>query len=85
MGASLEHPDKVRHLIQMLLGIFAAHGVPALGDKPVYSVGDLLNQHLDLLEAVADDNGGVEQVLQRHFAKVYKIAAPRDLIPAIRQ
>jgi hypothetical protein len=39
MGASLEHPDKVRHLILMLLGIFAAHGVLALGDKPVYSVG----------------------------------------------
>jgi hypothetical protein len=76
MGASLEHPDKVRHLIQMLLGIFAAHGVLALGDKPIYSVGDLLTQHLDLLEAVADDNGGIGQVLQRHFSKVYKISAP---------
>jgi hypothetical protein len=76
MGASLEHPDKVRHLIQMLLGIFAAHGVLALGDKPVYSIGDLLTQHLDLLEAVADDNGGIGQVLQRHFSKVYKLSAP---------
>jgi len=35
----------VRHLIQMLLGIFAAHGVLALGEKPVRSVGDLLTQH----------------------------------------
>ena len=34
MGASVEHPEKVKHLIQMLLGIFAAHGVLALGDKP---------------------------------------------------
>jgi hypothetical protein len=76
MGTSLEHPEKVRHLIQMLLGIFAAHGVLALGDKPIYSVGDLLTQHLDLLEAVADDNGGISQVLQRHFSKVYKLSAP---------
>jgi hypothetical protein len=82
MDASLEHPERVRHLIQMLLGIFAAHGVLALSDKPIYSVGDLLTQHLDLLEAVADDNGGVGQVLHRHFAKVYKRPAQRDLFAA---
>jgi hypothetical protein len=64
MGASLEHPEKVRHLIHMLLGIFAAQGVLALGEKPIHSVGDLLTQHLDLLEAEADDKGGVSQVLR---------------------
>src|SRR5262249_36916825 len=42
MGAAIEHPERVKHLIQMLLGIFAAHGVLALGDKPAHSVGDLL-------------------------------------------
>ena len=76
MGAGMERPEKVRHLIQMLLGIFAAHGVLALGDKPIYSVGDLLTQHLDLLEAIANENGGISQVLQRHFSKVYKLSAP---------
>jgi hypothetical protein len=80
MGASLERPERVRHLIQMLLGIFAAHGVLALGDKPIHSVGDLLTQHLDMLEAEADGSGGVEQVLQRHFAKVYKLP-PRQMYP----
>lgn len=35
-------------------------------------------QHLDLLEAVAEDKGGASQVLQGHFAKVYKLPAPRD-------
>jgi hypothetical protein len=59
----------------MLLGIFAAHGVLALGDKPIHSVGDLLTQHLDLLEAEAEDKGGVSQVLRGHFAKVYKLPA----------
>jgi hypothetical protein len=29
MGVAMERPEKVRHLIQMLLGIFAAHGVLA--------------------------------------------------------
>jgi hypothetical protein len=82
MGAGMERPEKVRHLIQMLLGIFAAHGVLALGDKPIHSVGDLLTQHLDLLEAVADNKGGVSQVLRGHFAKVYKLTAPRDLFGA---
>ncbi|MGO8949736.1 MAG: hypothetical protein ACLQUY_19200 [Ktedonobacterales bacterium] len=65
MGTGMEHPEKVRHLIQMLLGIFAAHGVLALGDKPIHSAGNLLTQHLDLLEAVAEDKGGVGQVLRR--------------------
>lgn len=51
MGASIEQPARVCHLIQMLLGIFAAHGVLALGEKPARSVGDLLTQHLELLEA----------------------------------
>jgi hypothetical protein len=78
MGASIEQPERVRHLIQMLLGISAAHGVLALGDKPVYTVGDLLTQHLDLLEALAEDKGGIDEVLRGHFAKVYKRALPRD-------
>ena len=69
----------MKHLIQMLLGIFAAHGVLALGDKPVHSVGDLLTQHLELLEAEAEDKGGVGQVLREHFAKVYKRALPNEL------
>jgi hypothetical protein len=81
MGASMEHPEKVKHLIQMLLGIFAAHGVLALGDKPAFSVADLITQHLDLLEAEAEDKGGVDVVLRDHFAKVYKRAMPPELVP----
>jgi hypothetical protein len=76
---------RVRHLIQMLLGIFAAYGVLALKDKPATSVGDLLTQHLELLEAEAEDKGGVGQMLRQHFAKVYKQAMPRDLSCAVRQ
>jgi hypothetical protein len=79
MGASIEQPARVRHLIQMLLGIFAAHGVLALGDKPVHSVGELLTQHLELLEAEAEDKGGVGAVLRDHFARVYRGALPAQL------
>ncbi len=82
MGAIVDQPSKARHLIQMLLGICAAHGVLALDFKPAHSVGDLLVQHLDALETEADEKGDVEQVLQQHFAKVYKLPAPRDLFPA---
>src|SRR5262249_18021303 len=56
MGAAVEQPERVRHLIQMLLGIFAAHGVLALGDKPARSLGDLLTQHLELLEAEIEES-----------------------------
>jgi hypothetical protein len=83
MGASIEQPTKVRHLIQMLLGIFAAHGVLALGNKPAHSVGDLLTQHLDLLEAEAEDKGGVSVVLRDHFARVYRRALPVQITEAL--
>jgi hypothetical protein len=80
MGALVEQPTRVRHLIQMLLGIFAARGVLALADKPAHSVGDLLTQHVELLEAEAKEKGGVGQVIAQHFAKVYKVPAARELL-----
>lgn len=80
MGASTEQPARVRHLIQMLLGIFAAHGVLVLGDKPAHSVGDLLTQHLELLEAETEEKGGIGIVLRDHFSRVYKRALPLELV-----
>jgi hypothetical protein len=62
--------------VQMLLGIFASHGVLALEFKPAYSVGDLLLQHLESLEEEAEEKGGIQQVLADHFAKVYKVSLP---------
>jgi hypothetical protein len=82
MGTSTERTERVRHLIQMLLGIFAAHGVLALGDKPAHSVGDLLTQHLELLEAETEEKGGIGIVLRDHFARVYKRALPLELVAA---
>jgi hypothetical protein len=79
MGTSIEQPEWVRHLIQMLLGIFAAHGVLALGGKPAHSVGDLLTQHLELLEAEAEDRGGVDVLLRDHFARDYRRALPPQI------
>jgi hypothetical protein len=37
--------------------------------KLVYSVGDLLTQHLDELEQEAERKGGVMQIVSDHFAK----------------
>jgi hypothetical protein len=79
MGARLQRVEQVRHRVQMLLGIFSARGVLPLHLKPAYNVADLLLQHLDDLEAEAEQNGGLSQVLAGHFAKVYKVAAPRGL------
>jgi hypothetical protein len=79
MGAHLERAERVRHRVQMLLGIFAARGVLPLHLKPAHSVGDLVVQHLDDLEDEAEGKGGLTQVLLDHFAKAYKIAAPPHL------
>jgi hypothetical protein len=79
MGERETHVRQVRHRVQMLLGIFSARGVLPLELKPAHSVGDLLVQHLDDLEREAEEKGGLDQVLADHFARVYKVAAPRDL------
>jgi hypothetical protein len=79
MGEKEARVRQVHHRVQMLLGIFSARGVLPLELKPAHSVGDLLVQHLDDLEREAEDKGGLDQVLAEHFAKAYKVAAPRDI------
>jgi hypothetical protein len=73
MDERFRRVEQVEQRVQMLLGIFASHGVLPLEFKPAYSVGDLLLQHLDALEQEANEKGGVQQVLADHFAKVYKV------------
>jgi hypothetical protein len=68
--------EQVEQRVQMLLGIFASHGVLPLEFKPAYSVGDLLLQHLDALEQEAEEKGGVQQLLAEHFARIYKLSLP---------
>ncbi len=77
MGARWDRVEMLEHHIQMLLGIFAAKGVLPLEFKPAHSVGDLLMQHLDELEAEAEHKGGIARVLDDHFARVYKVVLPR--------
>jgi hypothetical protein len=75
-GVALERPERVRHRLQTLLGVFDAYGVTAQQIKPVVSVGDLVSQHLDALEAEAFEKGGIAQLLHDHFQKIYKVSAP---------
>jgi hypothetical protein len=82
MGAHLDRAEQVRHRVQMLLGIFASRGVLPLHLKPAHSVGDLITQHLDDLEAEVEVKGGLGRVLTEHFARLYKVGAPRTLLVA---
>ena len=77
MGARWDRVEAVEHRVQMLLGVFAAKGVLPLEFKPAYSVGDLLMQHLDDLEREAEGKGGIRQVVENHFARVYKVRLPQ--------
>jgi hypothetical protein len=82
MDERFRRVEQVEQRIQMLLGIFAAHGVLPLAFKPAHNVADLLLQHIDQLEQEAVDKGGVQQLLADHFAKVYKVALPRPPLAA---
>jgi len=75
-GVALERPERVRHRLQTLLGVFDAYGVTAQQIKPVVSVGDLLQQHLEALEVEAEEKGGIAQLLHDHFQKLYKVSVP---------
>lgn len=59
--------------IQMLLGIFAAHGALPLELKPAHNVVVFLVQYPDQLEQEAHEKGGVQQLPADYFAKVYKV------------
>ena len=76
MDERFRQVEQVEQRVQLLLGVFASHGVLPLEFKPAYSVGDLLLQHLEGLEQEAEEKGGVQQVLADHFAKVFKVNLP---------
>ena len=76
MDERFRRVEQIEQRVQMLLGVFASHGVLPLEFKPAYSVGDLLLQHLETLEQEAEEKGGVQQMLADHFAKVYKVSLP---------
>jgi hypothetical protein len=76
MDERFRRVEQVEQWVQLLLGTFASHGVLPLEFKPVYSVGDLLLQHLDPLEQEAEEKGGVQQMVADHFAKVYTVTLP---------
>jgi hypothetical protein len=75
-GVAVDRPERVRHRLQTLLGVFDAYGVAAQQVKPVVSVADLVHQHLQALEAEAEEKGGIAQLLHDHFQKLYKVSAP---------
>ncbi len=78
-GVALERAEQVRHRLQTLLGVFDAYAVTARQIHPVASVADLLQQHVDALQAEADEKGGIAQLLHQHFEKTYRVSAPRSL------
>jgi hypothetical protein len=75
MDQRFRRMEQVEQRVQMLLGIFASHGVLPLEFKLAYAVGDLLLQHLEVWEQEAEEKRGVQRMLVDHFAKVYKDGA----------
>jgi hypothetical protein len=73
MDKRFHRVEQVEQRVQMLLGIFATHGVLPLELNPAYSVTDLLVQHLAAPEQDVVENGGAQQILTDHFAKVYQV------------
>jgi hypothetical protein len=79
---ALHRAEKREQLLHTALGVFASAGVVRLRvqrEGDVSNVGDLLVYSLDELEAVAAEKGGIRQLLDEQWRKVYKAAAPRGL------
>jgi hypothetical protein len=76
MGARFPSAVGLEQRVHMLLGTFSANGVSPLKFKLVYSVGDLLTQHLDELEHEVERTEGTAQALTNHFTRVITTASP---------
>jgi hypothetical protein len=66
----------------MLLGIWAAKGILPLDITPIENVSSLYWQHAEDLERLAEEVGGAPALLQKHYQKTFKVAAPLRLFSA---
>jgi hypothetical protein len=69
----LKYHENVDHLAKMALGVFTSIGVTKGKLPPFSHVGDLLEYLCDDLEAIAQEKGGIGQMLHDKWCKVYKI------------
>jgi hypothetical protein len=85
LGARLDTPtraEKRAQLLDMALGVFTSAGVVHLRvqrEADVANLGDLLLYSLDDLEEIAAVKGGIHQLLDEKWRKVYQANAPRGL------
>jgi hypothetical protein len=88
LGARLDTPpraEKRAQLLDMALGVFTSAGVVHLRvqrEADVSNLGDLLLYSLDDLEEIAAKKGGIRQLLDEKWRKVYKAGTPRGLFSA---
>src|SRR5690242_5066565 len=74
--------DKRAQLLDMALGVFTSAGVVHLRvqrEADVSNLGDLLLYSLDDLEAIAAEKGGIRQLLDEKWRKVYRANAARGV------
>jgi hypothetical protein len=85
LGARLDTPtraEKRAQLLDMALGVFTSAGVVHLRvqrEADVSNLGDLLLYSIDDLEEIAAEKGGIRQLLDEKWRKVYKANAARGL------
>jgi hypothetical protein len=85
LGARLDTPtraEKRAQLLHMALGVFTSAGVVHLQvqrEADVSNLGDLLLYSLDDLEEIAVEKGGIHQLLDEKWRKVYQANSPRGL------
>ena len=85
LGARLDTTTRAhkRHqLLDMALGVFTSAGVVHLRvqkEADVSNLGDLLLYSLDDLEQIATEKGGIRQLLDEKWRKVYQANAPRGV------
>jgi hypothetical protein len=85
LGACADTPTHAEErllLLDMALGVFTSAGVVHLRvqrEADVSNLGDLPLYSLDDLEGMAAERGGIRQLLDEKWHKVYQVNAPRGL------
>src|SRR5215470_3490486 len=85
LGARLDTPTRAQKramLLDMALGVFTSAGVVHLRvqrEADVSNLGDLLLYSLDDLEEIAAEKGGIRQLLDKKWCKIYQANTPRGV------
>ncbi len=72
-----EKVNKLKHALDMVLGIFTSAGIFPLGMRDVNDLADVVMAVLSELDDLTEQKGGIQRLIEEKRRKVYKLSLRR--------